>query len=412
MSLENEKVKRITKNEVVLTNNSAPSEEGFELSVKSIITTTPKGSIKRAPVEQESAPVAEEKAEVAKEQAPVVAQAPQEQAPVATEAPQAVEETVKPQEVNEYDKPYKKMKRGMSLLSKRALSGWLFVLPFVIGIIFIYAPIIVTSVQITFSNYDNNTGIMTWAGLTHYKALFDKNADFSLAIVNGLKSMILKIPAIVIFSLFMAIILNQKMTGRAVFRAIFFLPVILSTGVIDRINAEDAFANTVGSGTSAGVDDNTGEEATGIISALDIERLLGNIKLGAGLVKYVTDLVNNIFDIVSRSGVQMLIFLSGLQSISPSIYESCQVEGASSWETFWKITLPMISPMILVNAVYTVIDLFTCYDNNVMIYFEKIYRTNYSLAGAMTWVYVGIVLVFLLVVALILKSVVFYQRRD
>ncbi len=417
MSLENEKLKRITKNEVVLTSNSTPSEEGFELSVKSIKTTTPKGSIKRAPLEEvveaEVAPVAKEVAttpvvETAVEKAPV---AEPVTAPV-TEATEQKEE--KPQSENEYDKPYKKMKRGMSLLSKRALSGWLFVLPFVIGIIFIYAPIIVTSIQITFSNYDNNTGVMTWVGLEHYKTLFSKDADFSLAIVNGLKSMILKIPAIVIFSLFMAIILNQKMTGRAVFRAIFFLPVILSTGVIDRINAEDAFANTVGNGSSAGVDDNTGEEASGIISALDIERLLGNIKLGAGLVTYVTDLVNNIFDIVSRSGVQMLIFLSGLQSISPSIYESCQVEGASSWETFWKITLPMISPMILVNAVYTVIDLFTCYDNNVMRYMETLYRRNnaFSIAGAMGWVYVGIVLVFILVVALILKSVVFYQRRD
>ena len=428
MSLENEKVKRITKNEVVLTSNSVPSEEGFELSVKSIVTTTPKGSIKRAPVEQEVAPVVEAAPIV--ESAPVVEAAPVEAAPVVESAPveektteQATEvvkeaqeekQAVQPQEENEYDKPYKKMKRGMSLLSKRALSGWLFVLPFVIGIIFIYAPIIVTSIQITFSNYDNNTNTMTWAGLTYYKELFNKDADFSLAIVNGLKSMILKIPAIVIFSLFMAIILNQKMTGRAVFRAIFFLPVILSTGVIDRLNAQDAFENTIGNGSSTGVDNNTGEEAGGIISALDIERLLGNIKLGAGLVTYVTDLVNNIFDIVSRSGVQMLIFLSGLQSISPSIYESCQVEGASSWETFWKITLPMISPMILVNAVYTVIDLFTAYDNNVMRYMETLYRRNnaYSLVGAMGWVYVGIILVFILVVALILKSVVFYQRRD
>lgn len=419
MSLENEKIKRITKNEVVLTGGSDATEQGIELSVKSIVTTAPKGSIKRKSQEIET--VKEEnvvnEAEVAIEATPA-----QPQEAVATKeatkeeavAPiaEAKEEPKSEKELTEYEKPYKKMKRGMSLLSKRALSGWLFVLPFVIGIIFIYAPIIVTSIQITFSSYDNNTGVMTWVGLKNYFDLFDKNADFSLAIVNGLKSLILKIPAIVIFSLFMAIILNQKMTGRAVFRAIFFLPVILSTGVIDRINSEDAFANTVGNGSSAGVDNNTGEEASGIISALDIERLLGNIKLGASLVTYVTDLVNNIFDIVSRSGVQMLIFLSGLQSISPSIYESCQVEGASSWETFWKITLPMISPMILVNAVYTVIDLFTCYDNNVMIYFEKIYRTNYPLAGAMSWVYVGIVLVFLLIVALILKSVVFYQRRD
>ena len=312
--------------------------------------------------------------------------------------------------------PKKKKRFRLSLTEKKALSGWLFVLPFVIGILFVYAPIVFDSIQISLSDYTLLPGRMEleWNSFANYKYLFAEDGDpyFSITIWDGIKDLLLQIPAIVIFSLFMAIILNQKMTGRAVFRAIFFLPVILSTGVIDRINSEDAFANTVGNGSSAGVDNNTGEEASGIISALDIERLLGNIKLGASLVTYVTDLVNNIFDIVSRSGVQMLIFLSGLQSISPSIYESCQVEGASSWETFWKITLPMISPMILVNAVYTVIDLFTCYDNNVMIYFEKIYRTNYPLAGAMSWVYVGIVLVFLLIVALILKSVVFYQRRD
>ena len=396
MSLENEKTKRITKNEVVLSGNSSESCEGYELTVKSIVTTRPKREKLQAEAVIETVEVKSE----AYENAPV------------HEAKLELEPA--PEIVNEYDKPYKKLRRGLSLLSRRALSGWLFVLPFVIGIIFVYAPIIVTSIQVTFSDYNNNTGVMTWVGLKHYMVLFSEEADYSIAIIDGLKSMILKIPAIVIFSLFMAIILNQKMTGRAVFRAIFFLPVILSTGVIDRINAEDAFANTVGNGSSAGVDNNTGEQAGGIVSALDIEQLLGNIQLGASLVTYVTDLVNNIFDIVSRSGVQMLIFLSGLQSISPSIYESCQVEGASSWETFWKITLPMISPMILVNAVYTVIDLFTCYDNNVMLYMETIYRrdSGYSLAGAMGWVYVGIVLVFILIVALILKSVVFYQRRD
>ena len=314
------------------------------------------------------------------------------------------------EEFAEYEQPYKKLKRGLSLLEKRSLSGWLFVLPFVIGIIFIYAPIIVTSIQVTFSEL-SISGEMTWVGLDNYKYIFNEDPWFSITIVDGLQDLILQIPAIVIFSLFMAIILNQKMTGRAVFRAIFFLPVILSTGVIDRLNSTDVFGSAVGS-AGGGIDNNTGEEAGGIVSALDIQQLLGSIKLGAGLVEYVTDLVNNIFDIVSRSGVQMLIFLSGLQSISPSIYESCQVEGASAWETFWKITLPMISPMILVNAVYTVIDLFTCYDNRVMIYIEKIYTGSRPHAGAMAWIYVGVVLVFILIVALILRTVVFYQRKD
>ena len=371
------------KNNIVLSCESPKTEEGYALEVKEVIQT---GFTKEE---------LDARNKVNKE-------------------PQIIDYTA--EEFAEYEQPYKPLKRGMSLLEKKSLSGWLFVLPFIIGIIFIYAPIIVTSIQVTFSSIGIN-GDLTWVGLDNYKYIFNDDPWFSITIVDGLKDLILQIPAIVIFSLFMAIILNQKMTGRAVFRAIFFLPVILSTGVIDRLNATDAFGSAVGD-AGGGVDNNTGESAGGIVSALDIQQLLGSIKLGSGLVEYVTDLVNNIFDIVSRSGVQMLIFLSGLQSISPSIYESCQVEGASAWETFWKITLPMISPMILVNAIYTVIDLFTCYDNRVMIYIDKIYRGsggntgNRAHAGAMAWIYVGIVLVFILIVALILKSVVFYQKKD
>lgn len=308
----------------------------------------------------------------------------------------------------------------ISLLQRKSLSGWLFALPFVLGLLFVYAPIIFTSLKITFCDVAND-GSMTFVGFKYYQQVYTTDPWFPITIVDGLEDLILQIPAIVIFALFMAIILNQKMTGRAAFRAIFFLPVILSTGIIDRLNADDAFGEAI-SGSSGTIDTNTGEEAGGIVSALDIQQLLGGIKLGSGLVEYVTNLVNNIFDIVSRSGVQMLIFLSGLQSISPSIYESCQVEGASAWETFWKITLPMISPMILVNAVYTVIDLFTCYDNKVMKLMEQALnqRGDYtgmgvggpSVAGVMAWTYIGIVLLFILIVALILKSFVFYQRRD
>ncbi|MBO5286768.1 MAG: sugar ABC transporter permease [Clostridia bacterium] len=309
--------------------------------------------------------------------------------------------------------PKKKKKWRLSLTEKKALSGWLFVLPFVIGIIFLYAPIVVNSIMITFSTVTFSDGmVLTWNNFQNYFEVFNSDPYFSITIVDGFKDLILQIPAIVIFALFMAIILNQKMTGRAVFRAIFFLPVILSTGIIDTIDTNSAFLESL-ENSQGGVDDNTGTEAGGIISALDIEALLGGIKLGSGLVTYVTDLVNNIFDIVSRSGVQMLIFLSGLQSISPAIYESCQVEGASAWETFWKITLPMISPMILVNAIYTVIDAFTAADNRVMVYIEKIYsNSHYGHASTMSWIYVGVVLVFILVVALIMKTVVFYQRRD
>lgn len=330
--------------------------------------------------------------------------------PVHSTSSEATEEAA-PEEA-----PIKKKKKfRLGLLEKKALSGWLFVLPFVIGIIFVYAPIVWNSIMISFSDvkFTSNGMELTWNNFANYTYMFNEDKWFAKTLIDGLKDLVLQIPAIVIFSLFMAIILNQKMTGRAVFRAIFFLPVILSTGIIDSIDSNSAFMAAL-ENSQGGVDNNTGEEAGGIISALDIESLLGGIKIGTELVTYVVSLVNNIFDIVSRSGVQMLVFLSGLQSISPAIYESCEVEGASAWETFWKITLPMISPMILVNAIYTVIDAFTCADNRVMSYIQKEFygKSFFAVSSTASWVYVGVVLVFIILVALIMKTVVFYQRRD
>ena len=136
--------------------------------------------------------------------------------------------------------------------------------------------------------------------------------------------------------------------------------------------------------------------------------------IGQGLVNFVTQAINNIFDIVNRSGVQLLIFLAGLQSISPAIYESVQIDGASAWETFWKITFPMISPMILVNAVYTIIDSFTTNSNIVMTYIKTVRPLDHGeeLASAMSWMYFLIVLAIIGLVAAIMSAYVFYQKKD
>jgi len=140
------------------------------------------------------------------------------------------------------------------------------------------------------------------------------------------------------------------------------------------------------------------------------------MQVGTELVTYVTSLVNNVYDIINRSGVQMLIFLAGLQSISPAIYESCFIEGASSWETFWKITFPMISPMILVNAIYTIIDAFVSETNTVMSYISSVYDGSIQHAvvrsTAMSWIYFVVVLLILLLVSALLSAYVFYQRKD
>ena len=319
-----------------------------------------------------------------------------------------------------------KKRKVASLDAKKSRAGWLFVLPFVIGFVLLYIPMLFQSIEFSFSEITilTNQGgggggyELTFVGWKNYsKALF-QDANFVRVLTSSLKQLVLDVPAIVIFSLFMAIVLNQKMVGRAAFRAIFFIPVILTTGLIDQIDQSNLAMNYMSSaGIDTGASDALGSSGgTDIVNALDITALLGNMAVGKELVEYVVDVVNNIFNIVNRSGVQMLIFLAGLQSISPAIYESCTMDGATGWETFWKITFPMISPMILVNTIYTVIDSFTSQSNQVMSYISRVYegttRDARVLSSAMSWIYFLIVLVLIAAVAGLISAFVFYQRKD
>ena len=237
--------------------------------------------------------------------------------------------------------------------------------------------------------------------------------EFAQTLVKGLQQLAFDIPAIIIFSLFMAIMLNQKMAGRGVFRAIFFIPVILSTGIMESIAASDILSEYMedSSGIDTGAGTNT---ATELVSSMDLQRLFANMKVGEGMVEYVSTAINNIYGIVNRSGVQMLIFLASLQSISPAIYESCKIDGATAWETFWKVTFPMITPMILVNGVYTIIDSFTTKNNSVMAYISRKYSESNGmvLSAAMSWIYFLIIIIIVAVIAGILSAFTFYQRRS
>jgi ABC-type sugar transport system permease subunit len=155
------------------------------------------------------------------------------------------------------------------------------------------------------------------------------------------------------------------------------------------------------------------EMATGF-DVQNIQVMLESMYIDSSIVEYVVALVDNIYDVVSHSGVQILLFLAGLQSISPSIYESAQMEGATGWEIFWKITAPMISPIIFVNAIYSVVDMFTRADNNIMLLIDDMAfnKMNYSVSSAMAWLYFVALAVLLGLVALICYRFVFYQERD
>ena len=307
-----------------------------------------------------------------------------------------------------------KKRKIASLDKKKARAGWVFVLPFIIGFLLVYLPIICKSIYWTFCTFELvSAGAGTVAvpvGLKNYSDALLEDPNFVQTLLTGMKELLFDVPAILIFSLFMAVLLNQKMVGRGVFRAIFFIPVILSTGIMESISGANMLgAMMEGSGS---IDGSQQSAASEIVSVMDIERLFSSMKIGQGLVEYVAKMINEIYDIVNRSGVQMLIFLAGLQSISPAIYEACRIDGCSAWETFWKITFPMISPMILVNGVYTIIDSFTTDSNSVMLYIKQVQQESEVLSSAMAWMYFLIVILVLAAAAGLFSAFVFYQRRD
>lgn len=314
--------------------------------------------------------------------------------------------------------PAKKRHKIVSLDKKKARGGWLFVLPFILGFFLIYLPVIYDSFKYSLCsmtvNKNSGTGfILEFVGLENYQDALFEDASFVTTLMSGITDLIIDIPAIVIFSLFVAVLLNQKMLGRAAFRAIFFIPVITATGIMGSIDSVTASFNDYMSDQSSGIQ--TGASSSFSISADSLTALFKNMKIGTEIADYVIGAVNGISDIINRSGVQMLVFLAGLQSISPAIYESCSIDGATTWETFWKITLPMISPMILVNAIYTVIDSFTSESNQVMRYISNVYSSDADgrvVSAAMAWLYFAIIILIVVIVAAILGAYTFYQRRD
>jgi len=301
-----------------------------------------------------------------------------------------------------------KRRRAASLDKRKAMGGWLFVIPFVIGLIFIYFPVIYDSFRSTFIQVAKDNQEI-FVGIENYQEALFTDPNFVTNLISGLKDMVVDIPSIVIFSLFIAVILNQKVLGRAVFRAIFFIPVICATGLMDSVEESASSLNDYMGDQSQGI--NTGAMDDGFsMSIYKITSLFESMQIGSGIAEFVVGAVNRVSGIIDRCGVQMLILLAALQSISPAIYESCSIDGATTWETFWKITLPMISPMILVATVYTVIDAFTSKNSFVMKYIDSVEQVNVQ--TAMAWIYFSVIIVLVIVVVIAMRAYVFYQRRD
>jgi ABC-type sugar transport system permease subunit len=230
--------------------------------------------------------------------------------------------------------------------------------------------------------------VLDFVGLKNFKDALLVDATFNRILIDSVGAMLLNVPMILFFSLFTATLLNQKFKGRTMARAIFFLPVILassavaaaeSAGLINLMGDASAVESTADGGASFNV--------------VSIVRMLADVGLPMAYVDYIVEAIMRIYEIISRSGVQILIFLAALQSVPGSMYEVAKIEGATAYESFWKITFPMVSPLILTNVIYTIIDSFAGSPVTQAIYQTAFKTQNFGLSSAMSWLYTLVLLV-------------------
>ncbi len=298
----------------------------------------------------------------------------------------------------------KKRKKYAGLERRKAISGYLFISPFIIGFLAFMVVPLCQSLYMSFCNVQVSPQGITnsYIGLDNYIQAFTVDTEFNRLLVEEISRMCINAVAIMVFSFFVALILNQKFKGRALVRAIFFLPVILSSGVILGVETDNALLASVQSMV---------EETTNVSSVSDtLQTILMTSGVGVRAFEVVFDIVDGIYDVAIASGIQIIIFLSGLQTISDSMYEAASIEGCTAWESFWKITFPMVSPLFLVNWVYTIVDFCMRSDNELIekISEQMIAYINYGFASAMSWVYFVVILAIIGITSLIISKGVYY----
>lgn len=274
------------------------------------------------------------------------------------------------------NKPEKK-KLKLSLRTKDQLKGLVFVSPFIIGVLMFFAYPIFLSLRLSFGKIDSIVGLkISWVGLENYMRAFLLDVEFLPTFLEVVKDTLIKYPLTIVLSLIIAIMLNRDIKCRGLFRVIFFIPFLLGSGEVMKQLLNQ------------GVD-------TKVLNIMDGRIIPYNILnyFGSTIANGVQSILSIMVTVLWGCGVQILLFLSGLQSISPALYEAAKIDGATEWEIFWKVTIPMISPMLLLNLIYTMVDSFVNLSNPMLEYIQSYGFTKgqFEYAAAMGWIYFAFV---------------------
>ncbi|ERJ11740.1 Binding-protein-dependent transport systems inner membrane component [Haloplasma contractile SSD-17B] len=290
-------------------------------------------------------------------------------------------------------------KKKMSYKKQKQVWGWIFVSPWVIGFLVFFLYPLLQSFLFSFYNVKptKNGLVTTYVGLDKYKEALFVHESFLRTLTESLLEALINLPILLIFSLLIAVLLNTEFKGRTVARALFFIPVIFNSAAITTaMGGGEALREVM---ETAGI---------GVLSrAFDLESFLINANINETFVTFIAGTIEKIYVIITFSGVQILIFLAGLQSVPGHLYEAAKIEGATSYEMFWKITLPMVSPLLLTASVFTIVDSFLRSPVTDLMT-EAFNLQNYGLNASMSWLYFATNMILLAIVLGIISRGVFY----
>lgn len=292
------------------------------------------------------------------------------------------------------------IKKNSSLTESRESKGYMFILPWLIGVTVFFLIPFVQSVYFAFCNlsFSEDGLVKEFIGFENFRIVFLESPDVFQKLVDSITQMLMELVLIITLAFFLAIILNQDFFGKTFARAVFSLPLIVSTGVLLSVFKTSVFAQS----------QDTLQETT-VFQAAGIQNILENSGLGEGIIDAVVGWVNNLVDMLWKSGMQIIIFLSGIQSIPPSYYEVCDIEGATAWQRFWQVTFPIMMPFCFLNIIYTIIDSFTYMGNpvmsQIMVYFRNL---QYSLSNALALAYFIIIIIITGIIAKIISGKIVY----
>ena len=300
------------------------------------------------------------------------------------------------------------MKKKVGLMGRRAVYGYLFILPFILGFVFVMIKPLWQSLHMAMSEVViSNQGFqLNWNNFENFKKALLVDAEFNRMLVEAIGQMILRSLATIVFSFFVALLLNQKFKGRTLARSIFFLAVILSSGVLVGLESSNSLMAQLKDMIEESGNANS---ITDVLEQILVSDASGVNGISSMAFKSVFEIIDSIYDVAMASGIQIIIFLSGLQNISPSMYEAAQMEGCTAWESLWKITVPMVSPLMLVCWIYTIVDFFMKSDNQIMdkINTQMTEMLNYGFSSAMAWIYFIVCMALIGLSSLLISKVVY-----